>query len=161
MEKYYALIKKNLVKNIIVAEESFLLIIENDYDYIIDVTQGHRPQIDDSYIPLTNTFLSNHLEVINLPFNSEDEHLKQGTETGFRSFSVSNYTIKYERGYVFFGCKKFPAQGLLDALHKLIIDEKDEAACFTAEDYGPTDGKFKISWIEAEKIYNELKKVKF
>lgn len=160
MEKYYALIKKNIVKHIIVADESFLPHIENDYDYIIDVTNIKRPAVDDSYVPASNSFLSNHRGLIPLPFNTDDSHLNQGTEEGFEDFSIKQYTIKYQDGFVMFGCKKFPAKGLLDVLHKLIIHKHDEAACFTAEESGPTDGKFSITWEEAHQIYNKLKRVK-
>lgn len=157
MERYYALIKKGLVIHIVVADDSFLRHV-SEYT-VVDVTGGDRPHVGDSYLPDTSTFLSNNKETIELPYD-EDSRADEGTEEGFEPFNISKYRVSYEAGYVFIGCKKYSALGLMDALRKTLVEKKENAACFSASDIGPTDGTFHITWEDAKRLYEALGRVK-
>lgn len=161
MEKYFALIKNNLVDSIIVADESFLTIIQSKYDAVVDVTDN-RPNVGDSYYPDVNEFISN-LEIINEidPELYLEDALPNGTEDGFEPFKLSKYSVSYKDGMVQIGCKYYSAQGLLHVLHKLLIEEEQTTHCFTAADDGPAHGKFGVTWDDAQQLYDVLIKVKF
>lgn len=162
MEKYFALIKNNIVVNVIVADDSFLPLIKDQYDLIIEVTDlDHRPSIGHSYYPDVEEFVSNNETTINLPVDLEEEHLQQGTEDGFEPLKLSKYTATYENGVVTIGCKKYSAPGLLDAAYKVLKEKQQTTAVFTTSKEGPSHGKFGISWDDCQLIYDALIKVKF
>jgi hypothetical protein len=50
---------------------------------------------------------------------------------------------------------------MLDTLHKLLVEKKRTTTYFTALEKGPTHGKFDVTWDDARKLYEALKKVKF
>lgn len=160
MDQYFALIKKNIVQHVIVADEFFLHHIEKDYDYIINVTDTLRPQPGDSYYPETKIFVSNTISAPEILTDLTAEHLQSGIESGFEPFNISKYSVKYENGIVTIGCKQYPAAGLRDSLHKLIIHRQQNVACFTILEKGPAHGKFDITWEDAQMLYDALLKVK-
>ena len=160
MEKHFALIKNNLVEGVIVANESFLPIIKDKYDLILDVTDIQRPSTGDSYYPVTNTFISNDHEIVDIPADLKADHLQSGTEKGFKPFKISNYSVKYENGMIVIGCKKYSAPGFMDALHKILIEKQHTTSHFTTLEDGYAHGKFKITLEDAKKLYDALKKVK-
>ena len=161
MEKHFALIKNNLVEAVIVANDSFVQHIKDKYDFIVDVSEGSRPTTGDSYYPDTETFVANHLTDHQIPVDLSSSHLHTGTENGFKPFQISKYSVSYDNGMITIGCKKYSAVGMLDTLHKLLIDKQQTTTYFTALKSGPTHGKFDITWEDAQKIYEALKKVRF
>jgi hypothetical protein len=162
MEKHFALIKNNIVEHVIVATDDFLshLMKKYDLDLIIDVTGDSRPTAGDSYYPDTKTFIANHTVVHTIPVNLNAEHLHQGTEDGFQPFEMSQYSASYKDGMVTIGCKQYSAIGMLDTLHKLLVDNQRTTTYFTALKEGPAHGKFGITWDDAKKLHEALKKVK-
>lgn len=161
MEKYYALIKNNIVESIIVANEDFLPHIQDKYDVILDVTDN-RPVVGQSYYPDTSTFIENKSGAVHIDTDLEAEHLKLGTEDGFEPFKLSKYSVKYENGMVHIGCRQYSAPGLLDALHRGLVEKQTgTVSCFVTEDAGPMHGKFGITWNDAQLLYNALIKVRF
>jgi hypothetical protein len=161
MEKHFAIIKNGLVQGIIVAEINFINSLAPQYDFIIDVSEGQRPTTGDSYYPDTKTFVSNHLVEHTIPVDLSLPHLHMGTQDGFEPFLTSKYSVSYESGTITIGCKKYPAIAILDTLHKLLVEKQKTTTYFTALKDGPTHGKFGITWEDAQKIYDALKKVKF
>lgn len=160
MEKYFALVKHNVVQTVIVANDDFLHHVASQYDHIVDVTNMSRPAVDDSYCPDTNTFMSGSAEVHELPVDLNADHVKQGTEVGFESFRLSKYMVSYEDGMVKIGCKKYSLPGFKDALHKVMVNKQAHTSCFTTATGKPSHGKFNISWEDAQKLYDVLMKVK-
>lgn len=161
MEKYFALIRNNLVEAVIVANDTFLSNIKDKYDLIVDVSQGCRPTTGDSYYSDTKTFVANHLISHEIPVDLRSSHLYQGTEDSFPPFSISQYSVSYEAGIITIGCKKYSAIGILDTLHKLLVEKKKTTTYFTALENGPNHGKFEITWEDAQKIHVALKRIKF
>jgi len=161
MEKHFALIKNNLVEAVIVGNDDFLENIRGKYDFAIDVSEGLRPATGDSYYPDTKTFVANHLTDHRIPVDLSSAHLHTGTENGFKPFQISKYSVSYENGVITIGCKKYSAVGMLDTLHKLLIDKQQTTTYFTALKTGPTHGKFEITWDDAQKLYDALRKVRF
>lgn len=157
--KYYALIQNNIVQSIIIADDSFLKHIENKYQYIIDVTDN-KPTVGDSYYNKTNKFIPNNTDKNEISVDLNLKHLKNGTETEFKPFTLSKYSVRYEDGFVIIGCKKYSAAGLLDALHKVLIEKHHTTSHFTTFDDGPAHGKFGITWDDAKLLYDALNKVK-
>ena len=161
MEKHYALIKNSLVEAVIVGTDDFLQHIKDKYDLIVDVSEGSRPATGDSYYHDTNTFVANHLTDHQIPVDLSADHLHTGTESGFKPFQISKYSVSYEDGVIIIGCKKYSAVGMLDTLHKLLIDKQQTTTYFTALKNGPTHGRFGITWDDAQKLYDALRKVRF
>lgn len=161
MDKYFALIKSRIVKGIIIADDDFILLIQDDYDLIIDVTNIERPAVGDSYYSETNEFIKNDVSATNIPFDEDAEHLKGGTEDGFEPFNLSKYSVSYSDGIIKIGCKSYSAPGFLDSLHKVLINDHSTTSCFTIEDGVPSHGKFSITWDDAKLLYDALSKVKF
>jgi hypothetical protein len=161
MEKHFALIKNSLVEAVIVATDDFLSTISENYDLIIDVSENNKPSTGDSYYSDTKTFVPNHLIYHEIPVTLTSGHLYTGTENGFTPFNISQYSVSYEEGIITIGCKKYSALGILDTLHKLLIEKQMTTTYFTSLVDGPTHGKFQITWEDAEKIYNALKRIKF
>ena len=161
MEKHFALIKNNLVEAVIVANDSFVQHIKDKYDFIVDVSEGARPTTGDSYYPDAKTFIANHLTDHQVPVDTSSDYLHRGTQNGFKPFEISKYSVSYENGIITTGCKKYSAIGILDTLHKLLIDKQQTTTYFTALKNGPTHGKFDITWNDAQKIYEALVKVRF
>jgi hypothetical protein len=162
MEKHFALIKNGIVEKVIVASlnGNFIGSIVTEYDLIIDVSDGPRPATGDSYYADTKTFVSNHHTVHHIPFDPNAEHLRQGTEDGFAPFEMSKYSVSYKDGMVTIGCKQYSAIGMLDTLHKLLVEKKQTTTLFTSLEKGPTHGKFDVTWDDAKKLHEALKKVK-
>lgn len=157
MDRYYACIKNNTVSTVIVAKSSFIDGVRHEYDIIIDVTDISRPAVGDSFYPDTNIFVSNNDSLINIPL---DSIISTGTEIGFEPFNISKYSVKYADGLVIIGCKKYPAKGLLAALHKYLIEDREgSVSCFTESEEGPAHGKFGITWEDAQMLYDALIKV--
>lgn len=161
MEKHFALIRNNLVEAVIVANDVFLSHIKDKYDLIVDVSEGCRPTTGDSYYSDTKTFVPNHLISHEIPVDLSSAHLHTGTENGFKPFQISQYSVSYETGVITIGCKKYSAIGILDTLHKLLVEKKKTTTYFTALENGPTHGKFEITWEDAQKIHAALKRIKF
>lgn len=160
MEKYFALIKDGLVKEVIVASDDFIPLIQDQYDHIIDVTGKSRPSVGDSYYSNTEEFIQNNLDTIVLPVIDEDaDYLNEGTEDGFEPFQISKYSVSYKDGFIQIGCKKYSAPGFLEALHKTLVEKEEAIECFNTVD-GPAHGKFGITWEDAQKLYDALRKVK-
>lgn len=160
MEKYYALINNKLVSSIIIATDDFINNIQNQYDAVVDVTNRERPSIGDSYYLDTDIFVPNNLSFIQFPVDLEQEHLNTGTEDGFAPMQLSGHDVSYSDGVVTMGCKELDAATLLDALHKLLIEERQVVNGFTASEAGPGFGKFNITWEEAQTLYDALKLVR-
>lgn len=160
MEKHFALIKNGIVEKVIVATNDFARSIVAEYDFIIDVSDGQRPSTGDSYYVDTKTFVSNHHTVHHIPFDPNAEHLRQGTEDGFAPFEMSKYSVSYKDGMVTIGCKQYSAIGMLDTLHKLLVEKKHTTTLFTSLEKGPTHGKFDVTWDDAKKLHEALKKVR-
>lgn len=160
MEKHFALVNKNIVKAVIVADDAFLPSIKSDYDCIIDVTYRGRPSTGDSYYPNVDQFISDAQNTYTIPVDLKAEHLRLGTENGFESFMISKYLVKYEDGMIHIGCKKYSAPGFLDALHHVLVEKQLTISIFTTVN-GPAHGRFGISWEDAQKLYDALIKVKF
>lgn len=161
MEKYFSLIKNGLVVSIIVADDDFIQQIEHDYDFIIDVTDN-RPNIGDSYYSDTNIFISNTELAPEIQVDLSADYLQHGTEDGFEPFNLSRYSVKYEDGMVHIGCKKYSGPGLLDALHKVLIEnETGTVACFKIDENGPAHGQFDITWEDVQLLYDALIRVRF
>lgn len=160
MEKYFALIKNNIVESVVVGTDDFISHMDGKYDHIIDVTEGDRPSTGDSYYKDTEEFISNAGHTHHIPVDLEAEHLQKGTEDGFEPFTISKYSVSYKDGFIHIGCKKYSAPGLLDALHKGLVEKQQTVGIFTSEN-GPAHGKFGITWDDAQKLYDALIKVKF
>ena len=88
-------------------------------------------------------------------------HLSSGTEEGLTSFNLSKYTVHYAEGKLTIGCKTYPAAGILDTLHKLLVEKQQTTTFFTASPEGPMHGKFGVTWEDAQKLYDALRKVRF
>ena len=161
MEKHFALIKDSIVEAIIVADDNFVINLATKYDHIIDVSVESRPTAGDSYYADTKTFVPNHMSTHKIPVDLSGKHLHSGTEDGFEPFEISKYSVSYKDGIITIGCKEYSGVGILDTLHKLLIDKKQTTTYFTALKHGPTHGKFDITWDDAKKIYEALKKVRF
>lgn len=160
MERYYALIKNHIIESVVVANDDFLSHIKDKYDYIIDVTDN-RPNIGDSYYPATEEFISNTEKNHIIDVDTNLEHLQLGEDDGFAPFTLSKYSVKYNKGLVTIGCKQYNAAGLLDALHRGLEEhERGTVSCFMTHDDGPSHGKFGITWDDAHKLYEALRKVK-
>jgi hypothetical protein len=160
MEKYFALIKKHMVESIIVANDAFAKELLSKYDYVVDVTK-QRPTVGDSYYPETDSFISNTTDFHHIPVDLEAEHLQKGTEDSFEPFKLSKYSVSYENGVVTIGCKQYSAPGLLDSLHKVLIEDHSTVAYFNTMGPNPGHGKFDITWEDAQALYDALIKVKF
>lgn len=161
LTKYFALIKKGLVETVVVADSNFISQVKTKYDHIIDVTNDiKRPVPGDSYYPDTEAFISNYEDTHFIPVISNSEHLKNGTEEGFEPFEISKYSVSYKDGVITIGCKSYSAIGMLDTLHKLLIEKHKTTTYFTALKDGPTHGKFAVTWNDAKNIYERLKKVR-
>jgi hypothetical protein len=160
MEKHFALIKNNLVEKVIVANEDFLPHLMEKYklDFIIEVGDN-RPSAGDSYYPDTKTFVSNSSILHDIPIDP-NMYSYNGTEDGFPPFEMSKYSVSYKDKIITIGCKQYSAVGMLDTLHKLLIDKQQTTTYFTSLDSGPTHGKFDVTWDDARKLYEALKKVK-
>lgn len=161
MNKYFALIKNGIVETIAFGDDIFLEHIKDKYDIIVDVTEKNRPQVGDSYYNDTNSFISNFSEVINIPVDLNQDHLKHGTNSGFEPFTISKYSVKYENGMIQIGCKKYSAAGCMDSLHKILIEKNPTNQYFTIRNGEPHHGKFNVTLEDAKKIYNALLTVKF
>lgn len=161
MEKHFALVKNNLVEAVIVGTDTFAQHVKDKYDFVIDVSEGLRPSAGDSYYYDTKTFVANNLSEHQIPVDLSAAHLHTGTESGFKPFEISKYSVSYKDGIITIGCKNYSAVGILDTLHKLIVDKKQTTTYFTALKEGPTHGKFGITWDDAQKLYDALKKVRF
>jgi hypothetical protein len=159
MEKHFALIKNNIVEQIIVADVDFINHVKEKYDLVIDVTDS-RPAVGDSYYPDTKTFISNNQTLHEIPVDLNAEHLHQGTEDGFEPFEMSKYSVSYKDEIITIGCKQYSALGMLDTLHKLLIEKQHTTTYFTSLEKGPTHGKFDVTWDDAKKLYDLLVKVK-
>lgn len=159
MEKHYALIKKSLVIAVVVGNDSFLSHIEGKYDYVIDVTNRERPSAGDSYYHEIDSFLNNEVEEVYVPVDKTAPHLNQGTEDGFEPFNLSQYSVRYDNGWVQIGCKKYSAAGLFDALHSIVVKNTSTIHVFHTT-HGPAHGKYGISWNDVTLLYEKLKKVK-
>lgn len=161
MEKYFALIKNNIVEGVVVGNDAFLSQIQDVYSDVVDVTDRPRPAAGDSYYKDTDSFISNTVHMNHIPVDMSADHLLTGTEEGFEPFQLSQYSVKYENGVITIGCKKYSAPGLLDALHKVLIEDHQTTSHFTQLEDGPTHGKFGITWDDAQKLYDALVKVRF
>lgn len=159
--KYYALIKDQIVEGVIIGEDSFISILADQYDSIVDVTDRSRPSPGDSYYLDVDTFISNTAQVTDIPVDLQDSHLQQGLSDGFDPFQISQYTVSYADGVITIGCKSYPAIGILDTLYKLLIEKQQTTTYFTSSPEGPAHGKFGITWDDAQKIYDALIQVKF
>ena len=161
MEKHFALIKNGIVEKVIVATDDFLPHLMEKYslDLIVEVGDD-RPTAGDSYYADTKTFVSNHLAIHDIPVDMSTVRLYNGTENGFEPFQMSKYSVSYKDGMITIGCKQYSAAGMLDTLHKLLIDKQQTTTYFTALEKGPTHGKFDVTWEDAQKLYDALKKVK-
>lgn len=160
MQKYLALINKNIVHSVVIGDEKFLEHVSNEYDFVVDVTDIKRPTAGDSYYPEANQFVNNELEIISIPANLDEEHMKRGTENGFEPFNISKYSVRYENGMVQIGCKKYSAAGLFDVAHKILI-EKTKTIHYFDTSNGPTHGKFAVTWDDVKKLYDALSRVRF
>lgn len=161
MEKYLALINQNLVETVVVGDDSFVEHAKEKYEFVIDVTEGARPNAGDSYYPDVNKFIPNHVAKSIIDVDMSKPHLKQGTEEGFEPFNLSKYSVKYANGIITIGCKQYSAPAILDVLHDLIVNKVQTTHLFTALEEGPTHGKFGITWKDAQMLYDALIKVKF
>jgi hypothetical protein len=162
MEKHFALIKNNIVEHVVIATEDFLphLMKKYNLDTIVDVTASERPTAGDSYYPDTKTFISNHSTIHEIPADLGAKYLHEGTEDGFEPFEMSKYSVSYKDGMVTIGCKQYSGIGMLDTLHKLLVEKQKTTTYFTALETGPTHGKFDVTWDDAKKLHEALKKVK-
>jgi hypothetical protein len=162
MEKHFALIKNNIVEHVIVATEDFLPHLMKKYglDLIIDVTGDNRPTAGDSYYPDTKTFVANHMTAHNIPADITAEYLHQGTEDGFEPFELSQYSVSYKNGMVTIGCKQYSVMGVMDTLHRMLVEKQQTTTYFTSLKEGLAHGKFSITWDDARKLHEALKKVK-
>lgn len=153
---YYALIKKNIVDSVIIADDYFIDNIKNQYDYIIKVEENDRPSPGDSFYPETQVFISNNNAVHHL-----DSDLKsEGVEKTFEPVKLSKYTMTHENGMVRIGCKLYSPKGLLEAADKVLNKDESHTFCFTTNDAGPSHGKFQITWDDTRLIYATLKRLK-
>lgn len=146
MEKYFALIKNDLVQHIIVADDDFLKHIKKDYDHIVDVTNTDRPQPGDSYYPKTESFIANHIELTDI----SDE---PAPELNFEPFHISKYHVSHQDGYIIIGCKKYSAAGFIKEVKKIAERTEDTTSTFVARPEGPAHGKFGVTWADVQKIY--------
>lgn len=158
MHKYIAIINNNLVDSVVVGDDTFLSHIQDKHQFVVDVTNRDRPSPGDSYYSDQDAFISNSVEVNHLP-DLGAEHLISGTEDGFESFRLSNYSVSYKEGMVTIGCKKYSARGLLGALHKSLTQKHKSVERFTTHPT-PGHGKYEITWADAKILYDALKKVK-
>lgn len=159
MEKYFALINNSLVVSVAVGDDSFLSHIDGKYDLVVDVTNRDRPMPGDSYYSNIDSFISNSIETIHIPVDLSAAHLNSGTEKGFEPFNISKYSVRYDKGTIQIGCKKYSAPGFMDALHKILIEKETTVHCFDTSK-GPTHGKFEVTWDDVKKLYEALKKVR-
>jgi hypothetical protein len=158
MEKYFALIKNNIVEKVIVATDKFLSNIEKQYDLIIDVTDNiNRPAAGDSYYSKTKCFVSNNIDINHIPVDISANHMQNVINVDFKPFQLSKYDVKYENDMIIIGCKHYSVLGLFDALHKVLIEKQHTTSHFTTLDEGPAHGKFGITWDDAQKLYDTLK----
>lgn len=157
MEKYFALIKNNLVDKVVVADDAFLKHIAGQYDVIIDVTNLDRPSAGDSYYPDTKEFVSNTETLHELPVDLNQAHLQNGTENEFPPFRISRYDVSYTKGVIMIGCKRYSAPGFMDALHKMLIEGKQTVSIFS----GTSHGKFEITRDDMQTLYDNLSRIKF
>lgn len=156
----YALVRLGLVTQVIVADEEFLPTIQNKYDYIVDVTGRDQPSAGDSYYSDTDEFINNADILSVLEANMEADYMKQGSADSIEPFRISRYSVSYAEALVTIGCKKYSAPGLLEALHRVLVDREKTVAVFTAQGAGPTHGKFGITWEDAQLLYDKLVQLK-
>lgn len=161
MDKHFALIKNGIVESVVVATDDSIqhLMTALSLDLIVEVGDN-RPSAGDSYYSDTKTFVANHIAVHHIPADFSAEHLHQGTEDGFAPFQISKYSVSYKDGMITIGCKQYSAVGMLDTLHKLLVEKQKTTTYFTALEEGPTHGKFGVTWDDARKLHEALKKVK-
>lgn len=150
MTKYFAVIKNHLVDSIIVADEEFLKHIKDNYHHIVDVTNMVRPKPGDTYYPKTNSFVDNHIEIIEIP------SLNPTPELTFEPFQLSKYSVHHENGYIIIGCKKYSSAGFIDALKKIAEEKVDVTSHFSTLYNGPGHGKFNITWDDVQKLYDVI-----
>lgn len=160
----YALVKNNLVSSVIVADESFVASLQNQHDHIVDVSHGERPSVGDSYYKEHSCFIPNHLETILIPVDKTEPHLYAGKREPFAPYSMSNksgkHDVRLDGDYIQIGCKKYNALGILDALHKMIRENKARHHCMVRKEHGVMHGKFCIDWKDAKTLYKRLKRVR-
>jgi len=156
--KKYALIKNYLVESVIISDSDFIKNLSG-YNSIIDVS-GLSVSTGDSYYPDTETFISNTSQLHDIPVDKSAPHLNLGTEAGFQDFNISKYTVKYKDGNITIGCKTYPAIGILDTLHKMLVQKQKTTTIFSCVSGNPSHGKFDITWEDAQAIYDALIRVK-
>lgn len=147
MEKYFALIKKDIVEHVIVASDDFLKHVEKEYDKVVDVTNIVRPQPGDSYYPNTDSFVPNHVDVTDIAADDPAPVLN------FEPFSISKYKVSHEDGYIIIGCKRYSAAGFIKEVRKIAEKTSDTTSTFVARSEGPAHGKFGVTWEDVQKIY--------
>lgn len=157
----YALIKNNLVDSVIISMPENLTQIETQYDMIIDVTNREQPNPGDSYYADSDEFISNIAPVTEIPIDLTADYLNQGIDLGFEPFNISKYTVSYADSVVTIGCKTYPAIGILDTLHKLIVEKQPVSTYFISTPEGPSHGQFGITWDDAQLLYDALIKINF
>jgi len=160
MDRYYALVDNSIVVGVVVADESFAAQLSTEHSAVIDVTDSSRPTPGDSYYPDVGAFVSNTQQVTDIPVDLEADHINGGSDDGFEPFNLSHYSVSYSAGVVTIGCKLYPAAGLLDTLHKLLVEKQQTTTFFTSSPEGPMHGKFGITWDDAQALYDKLSKVK-
>jgi hypothetical protein len=162
MIRYLAVIDKGIVENIVIADEAFKLVLQDEFDSVVDVTDmDPKPSPGDSYYPETGAFVPNTIVFNDLSADLDALHMQQGTDDGFEPFAISKYSVSYADGIVTIGCKQYPAPGLLDVLHKFLVEREANVQIFTSDDTGPAHGKYGITWDDAQMLYDALIKVKF
>lgn len=153
---YYALIKNKLVETVIVADESFVEHIKDNYDYVVEVNEHNRPSSGDSYYPENANFVSNSDTIHHIESNVNTG----GTEDTFSPVKLSQYVMSHENGMIRIGCKLYSAKGLFETVDKLLNQDESHPFCFTSNDIGPSHGKFQVTWADTERIYDTLKRLK-
>lgn len=150
-----------MVEAIVVADKEFLEHISDKYDEVLNLTDVKHPTTGDSYYSETKMFVSNTITGHHdIKYDLNAPHLRGGKNETFEQFKISKYTVKHENRTVYIGCKSYPAAGLMDTLHKLLIEKYKVTTYFLATKDGPSHGKFGVSWEDAEKIYKALKGIK-
>lgn len=161
MDKIWALIENNLVVNIIVGDDNFIPIIENDHDSIIEVTNlPIRPSINDSYDLVNNVFQSPQIINSNPPLDLDNLQSPNGSNPNFTPFNLSqdsgNYLIKFTGKYVCVGCMSYDALWLRETLYIICVQKLSDIDILTVTINGPAHGNFPITWADANLILNAL-----
>lgn len=165
MSKIWALVKNNLVENTIVAEDSFIPLIDENYDDVIDVT-NMIPCPAPGWSHINNTFYDAPSILVNESADITSAWMQDGSASTFIPFNLSNdeswiLVQIVVPGFVDLGCIRYAIPFLRDALYRASVNNEDmlpikslgSGSCGHITDDGTV---FKVSAVGISSILNAL-----